>query len=291
MAASGFSAPAATDDSAHWAACIADAEVGAMALDIHTAASLGDEAVVLDALRRDAGQAVARNDLGWSPLMFAVWQGHEAVVLALLDASRRCGRGHDVTADPAVGRLPRSGRSLLMVAARFGYVRIASVLCQARALEMRDFRGQTALFHAVRGGNEELIRMLVSQGANVNACDLQGQTVLRLAQRCRPQATCLFLRNAGAKLEAKSAVPPPRVAAPPIGENQHVPFHLTLASVLEGLSLQKYLALFQLHCIDLEAFLSMSEDDLRQVGVSLLGPRRKMTLEIERLRALFGIGI
>lgn len=84
-----------------------------------------------------------------------------------------------------------------MMAARFGYVRIAAMLCkvgegrvsgplsawvvrvetlyqshsspQPSSLEMRDFRGQTALFHAVRGGSEELIRLLMVQGADVNA--------------------------------------------------------------------------------------------------------------------------
>ncbi len=63
--------------------------------------------------------------------MFAVWQGHEHLVAALLDAARRC--GHDATEDPAVGRLPRSGRTLLMVAVRFGHRRIAGTLCKVGA--------------------------------------------------------------------------------------------------------------------------------------------------------------
>lgn len=170
------------DEDSRWAACIVEAEVGAPAIDIYTAASLGDVYVVREALERcvcvhvcvcvlrsqpvhsirigrcwirtslrpvcsesgisahvsvtfplsmsrsDPELAVARNDLGWSPLMFAVWQGHEGLVSTLVEAARRS--GHDPTEDPAVGRLPRSGRSLLMVAARFGYVRIAAMLCK-----------------------------------------------------------------------------------------------------------------------------------------------------------------
>ncbi|XP_026282329.2 ankyrin repeat and SAM domain-containing protein 3-like [Frankliniella occidentalis] len=273
------------DIDTRWAACIADAEVGAVPLDVHTAASLGDEAVVLEALRADPEHALARNDLGWSPLMFAVWQGHVPLVAALLEAARRCGQ--DAADDPAVGRLPRSGRTLLMVAARFGYERIASALCKPKNLETRDFRGQTALFHAVRGGNQELIRMLVSRGANVNACDSRGRTVLRLAESCPTPATCQLLRQAGAKLEA--AVPVPR----PVQSTVHTErqgLNITLASILEGLALQKYLELFQLHKVDLQGFVAMSEDDLRRVGVTKLGPRRKMALEIYRLRSLFGIG-
>ncbi|KAK3930303.1 Ankyrin repeat and SAM domain-containing protein 3 [Frankliniella fusca] len=273
----------AADDDARWAACIADAEFGAVPLDVHTAASLGDATVVMEALRADPECALARNDLGWSPLMFAVWQGHEHLVAALLEASRRCGQ--DAAEDPAVGRLPRSGRSLLMVAARFGHGRIASALCRPKTLESRDFRGQTAIFHAIRGRNEELIRMLISRGANVNASDAQGRSVLRFAERCLPPATCQVLKNAGARLETTLAAP--RSIQSTV---QQESFNFTLASVLEGLALQKYLELFHLHKVDIQAFIAMTEDDLRRVGVSKLGPRRKMALEISRLRCLFGLG-
>lgn len=271
-----------------WAAWILDAEDGALPMDIHTAASLGDEQVVVEALHGDPALALTRNDLGWSPLMFAVWQGHEGLLAALLEAAGRC--GHDAT-DGSVGRLPKSGRTLLMVASRFGHLRIATRLCKPKALEMRDFRGQTALFHAVRGGNEDLIRMLVSQGANVNACDNQGQSVLKLSERCRPPATCIMLQKAGAKLEPLPAVSRPTSASDAEDDQKGTTLglHLNLAGILEGLSLQKYLSLFQIQGIDLPLFLAMNEEDLKRAGVSLLGPRRKMAMEIDRIRSLLGI--
>lgn len=46
------------------------------------------------------------------------------------------------------------------------------------------------------------------------------------------------------------------------------PVELTLEIILHGLSLEKYVALFELHRIDLQGFLALTEDDLRGLGVS-----------------------
>lgn len=198
--------------------------------------------------------------------MFAVWQGHEALVVALLEASRRC--GHEAT-DGAVGRLPKSGRSLLMVASRFGHLRIATRLCKAspRSRSARSRRAGTSgtwrwrlsfFFFPAQGAGDAGLprpdravprRARRQRGPHPHACqpgrqrqrlvsetqgtqgtqpapfmpsqnfiyfpnsrmsfypysDNQGQTVLKLAERCRPQATCNMLKKAGAQLEAVPA--------------------------------------------------------------------------------------
>lgn len=58
-----------------------------------------------------------------------------------------------------------------------------------------------------------------------------------------------------------------RISAPPQSASEEK-LGPSLTSVLEGIALQKYLPLFQLHDIDFKGFLAMSEDDLRRIGVS-----------------------
>lgn len=53
-----------------------------------------------------------------------------------------------------------------------------------------------------------------------------------------------------------------------------------ISSLLTSLSLEKYDRTFRRHEIDLNAFKTLSEDDLKEIGVGALGARRKLLLAI-----------
>ncbi|XP_011660395.2 ankyrin repeat and SAM domain-containing protein 3 isoform X3 [Strongylocentrotus purpuratus] len=55
-----------------------------------------------------------------------------------------------------------------------------------------------------------------------------------------------------------------------------------LKELLESLSLIKYLHIFEEQEIDLRVFLTLTDSDLREVGIKLMGPRRKLTNAIAR---------
>ncbi|XP_071959653.1 ankyrin repeat and SAM domain-containing protein 3-like [Antedon mediterranea] len=55
-----------------------------------------------------------------------------------------------------------------------------------------------------------------------------------------------------------------------------------LAMLLESLNLSKYYALFEEQDVDLRVFLTLSDTDLKEIGIKLLGPRKKMTNAIAR---------
>lgn len=57
-----------------------------------------------------------------------------------------------------------------------------------------------------------------------------------------------------------------------------------LPSQLASLGLQKYIQLFKSHEIDLGTFQTLTEADLREIGVTALGARRKMMLFISELK-------
>lgn len=53
-----------------------------------------------------------------------------------------------------------------------------------------------------------------------------------------------------------------------------------ITSLLASLSLEKYDRAFKSHEIDLNSFKTLSEDDLKEIGVSALGARRKLLIAI-----------
>uniref|UniRef100_A0A7N8XV64 Ankyrin repeat and sterile alpha motif domain containing 3 n=1 Tax=Mastacembelus armatus TaxID=205130 RepID=A0A7N8XV64_9TELE len=66
-------------------------------------------------------------------------------------------------------------------------------------------------------------------------------------------------------------VPPPSYTGPK-----------DLAEFLEQIGFSKYLPLLEEQDIDLRIFLTLTENDLKEIGISLFGPKRKMTSAIAR---------
>ncbi|XP_074652445.1 ankyrin repeat and SAM domain-containing protein 3-like isoform X2 [Tubulanus polymorphus] len=55
-----------------------------------------------------------------------------------------------------------------------------------------------------------------------------------------------------------------------------------LKTLLQQLGLTKYLTVFEEQDVDLQVFLSLTDNDLKEIGIKLFGPRRKMTNAIAR---------
>ncbi|GAB1598677.1 ankyrin repeat and SAM domain-containing protein 3-like [Argonauta hians] len=56
----------------------------------------------------------------------------------------------------------------------------------------------------------------------------------------------------------------------------------TLVELLQQLGLLKYLPVFEEQDVDLQVFLSLTDNDLKEIGIKLFGPRRKMASAIAR---------
>uniref|UniRef100_A0A2K6SK43 Ankyrin repeat and sterile alpha motif domain containing 3 n=1 Tax=Saimiri boliviensis boliviensis TaxID=39432 RepID=A0A2K6SK43_SAIBB len=77
-----------------------------------------------------------------------------------------------------------------------------------------------------------------------------------------------------------------REALPPESrpQTQRAPYSgpQDLAALLEQIGCLKYLQLFEEQDVDLRIFLTLTESDLKEIGITLFGPKRKMTSAIAR---------
>ena len=127
---------------------------------LHKAASIGNTAIVKLLLVRGAN-IEARDLRGWTPLQIAAACGHNEIVELLL---------------PRYQLLPEpSWRSLLAGAQLRGAIATGEDLITDHLLETHvdvsvpDFKGRTALYHAVFRGDWQLSKTLLNKGADSNA--------------------------------------------------------------------------------------------------------------------------
>ena len=282
-------------------------------LDCHTAASLGDAELVVQTAREHPGQLDRPNCAGWTPLMYACFYGHAAAVHSLLACGAdpaavelrgrtplalTASRGHDDVLLTLLGRgadlecRDARDRTPLHLATEAGHRATVELLlaegANANALDRQ--RGYTPLLLAAAGGLELIVFALVRHGANVQLRLPSGQNARELADAAghervsqllaeydasepptpRPGdgSTFAALRRDAPALDATAVPPQPQPA--------------DLAALLATIGLQKYQATLERQEVDLQVFLVMSDDDLKEAGITLLGPRRKMTSAIAR---------
>ena len=120
----------------------------------------------------DAGANINNKDhQGRTPLFMAAFGGHEDVVRTLID------KGADVTLMTIPDHTP------LMIAANNGHNNILIALLDAGAdINNQDNQGLTPLFMATFEGHEDVVRTLINKGADVTLMTIRGETPLMIAK-------------------------------------------------------------------------------------------------------------
>lgn len=164
--------------------------------------TLLDDAVIMghtDMVRLliDKGADVNVNTRVGTPLYLAVMGGHTDIVELLIT------KGADINAKHNNGWTP------LRLAESKGHIQSVELLRKHGAKEdssvgQSDARPATSLQRAVTSGNIDQVKSLISQGADVNAKNEQGQTLLHLACQRGNTETAKLLINGGANLNAKN---------------------------------------------------------------------------------------
>ncbi|KAK0057539.1 ankyrin repeat and SAM domain-containing protein 3 [Biomphalaria pfeifferi] len=142
-----------------------------IALDIHTACSIGHFEYVRSIILSGDGQKDRKNRGGWTPLMYACYIGHDNIVNLLIK------EGCNMNMKNPRGHTP------LMLAASCGNEGVAHLLVRNRAyLEVVDNNGWTALFHATYAGHQNFVAYLLEVGANKDAIEpITGMTPFMVA--------------------------------------------------------------------------------------------------------------
>ncbi|TXG39332.1 ankyrin repeat domain-containing protein [Seonamhaeicola maritimus] len=105
-----------------------------------------------------------KNDYGYTPIMLAAYHGKENVVAFLLDK------------DVAINECSDYGTPLMAAVVK-GHFNIAQLLLEKKANpNISDIKGTTALHYATMFQNLEIIKLLVTAGADVNLKNNVGKT-------------------------------------------------------------------------------------------------------------------
>jgi ankyrin repeat protein len=155
---------------------------------LHWAARIGQSSICQKLLGKGVSLG-AKDDDGQTALDWAMKGNHELTINMLLKG------GKNVT------RQKTANLQSLHLSARTGDIAmIRDFHKQGSSLEARDGKGQTVLFHAVKGKQHHIVKWLTEEGqANVQAVDKEGLTALHVAaQGCDlKSAEILLERNAG----------------------------------------------------------------------------------------------
>ena len=136
----------------------------------------------------------AKNDLGSTPLHWAIGEGDIAIVRLLLENNA------------AIDAKNNNDWTPLHVAAMNGHVDIARLLLEKNApTDAKNNDGWTPLHWAAIKGNVDLVRLLLEKNAPIDAQNNHGWTPLRLAQMHVDVVELLVENGANMHLKPKSA--------------------------------------------------------------------------------------
>ncbi|KAI9674017.1 MAG: hypothetical protein M1829_003860 [Trizodia sp. TS-e1964] len=151
----------------------------------------GHEAVVQLLLEKGANVEAKDND-GWTALIRAAWEGHEAVVQLLLEKGANAETKDNYE------------RTALIYAAWNGHEAVVQLLLEKGAnVEAKKNDRRTALICAAARGHEAVVQLLLEKGANFEAKNYEGWTPLIWAAWGGHQAVVQLLLEKGANVEAK----------------------------------------------------------------------------------------
>ena len=139
--------------------------------DVSMAAEDGEFRTVVAWLRSASHDINERDEYGNTLLEQACRGGHYVLVTLLLKLGADTDAVEDEDADPIIHELASAGTTVDL--------KVAAILLDegSARVDVRNGRGITALMQAAYDGNCRMLRLLLSRGADLDACDRSGDAV------------------------------------------------------------------------------------------------------------------
>ncbi|KAE9545429.1 hypothetical protein AGLY_000972 [Aphis glycines] len=245
-------------------------------MDLHTACTLNHPKVI-DMLTTLSNNLNITNKKGWTCLMYACYYGNKNLVDRIVDL------------DPTTLFATNNDKQTpLMIATMSGNVSIVKKTFHVDILEMPDKLGRSAMFYAVLYNQEEILEYFIEKQANCNVVDNFGKTMTMTAISKGFQRVMKLLYEYANRHEKKVLKTTWSEKLEMTKNNHQNDEHLDyqVEKLLRQLSLEKYWPLFDKRNIRYNDFLKLSEQDLKDIGINLFGPRRKLIMTIDKLNEL-----
>ena len=163
---------------------------------LHYAASAGHNDIVELLIERGANVNATDSGKGATPLDYAHWRDHEEVIETL--------NAHNAQREYEKGGKGIGQSSLIHDAALDGDIdEVQRQLDAGVDPNLKSSKGATPLFYAVYGGHLEIVELLITRGADVNAVYLNGNSVLDQAHDYDDQEMVELLEAHGAEVADK----------------------------------------------------------------------------------------
>lgn len=227
---------------------------------------------VLDFLLKEG--ASVRPDRGGNTLLMAICSANpisqELGEDKLVECAKLVLDGPGGDGSETVNAYQSQGMTALMMASRQGHSKLVDILLTHGAkLDAMDTQRWSAVCFAVDRGRGHVARQLFESGADPAIITLDGQTLPDLVpQNNRVLRTVVEAFAKDAALKTKTA--------PDLTQMDGYTKFTELQNVLLGIDASEYLATFENHGVNLEHFLSLSEDDLVKMGIEKVGVRKRI---------------
>lgn len=158
-------------------------------------AATDNNVALLKALAQHQAVLDKPNDIGWTPLMYAVHNGAKEAVAVLLESG----------VNPDQGKYGDGDDTPLMLAVESGRTDLMEMLIEAGAtVDKTNSYGVTALMTAAHWREAEAARLLLEKGAKPDIQDKEGDTALTVAADNYGDKVALVLLQKGADPSIKN---------------------------------------------------------------------------------------
>uniref|UniRef100_A0A2S2Q6K2 Ankyrin repeat and SAM domain-containing protein 3 n=1 Tax=Sipha flava TaxID=143950 RepID=A0A2S2Q6K2_9HEMI len=241
-------------------------------MDLYTACTLNHPKVT-DMLSKNLNTA---NKKGWTCLMYACYYGNENLIDRIIEL------------DPTTLFATNNDKQTpLMIATMSGNISIVKKIFRIDILEIPDKLGRTATFYAVLYNQEEILEYFIEKQANCNVIDKFGKTMTMTAisKGFRRIMKILDFSNHENNVKSKT-IWTNKFETDQTDQlnDERIDYHME--KLLKQLSLEKYWPVFDQKNISYNEFLKLTEQDLKDIGIHLFGPRRKLIMTIDKLNEL-----